>query len=310
MNETDAELATDYDALRHGVGGVTLPRDVLTVSGADAVEYLQGQCSQDVAALSEGQTGDALLLSPQGKVDAMIRVTRTGPDAFHIDTDAGSGDAARTRLERFRLRVKVDIEPLSWVCLAIRGPESASVPPASEPGVLRLPVEWPGLSGFDLIGPAPTFPEAVRRCGSAAWEAARIEAGIPVMGRDVTESTIPAEAALVERAVSLTKGCFTGQELVARLDSRGTKVARRMCGIVLDDPEQVPPVGATVHTTDGEHEVGRLTSVAWSPGVSSTVALATLQRRVTPPSPVSVRWEDDGRAVEAGAEAKPLPLVG
>lgn len=310
MNETDAELATDYDALRHGVGGVTLPRDVLTVSGADAVEYLQGQCSQDVAALSEGQTGDALLLSPQGKVDAMIRVTRTGPDAFLIDTDAGSGDAARTRLERFRLRVKVDIEPLSWVCLAIRGPESASVPPASEPGVLRLPVEWPGLSGFDLIGPAPTFPEAVRPCGSAAWEAARIEAGIPVMGRDVTESTIPAEAGLVERAVSLTKGCFTGQELVARLDSRGTKVARRMCGIVLDDPEQVPPVGATVHTTDGEHEVGRLTSVAWSPGVSSTVALATLQRRVTPPSPVSVRWEDDGRAVEAGAEAKPLPLVG
>jgi tRNA-modifying protein YgfZ len=310
MSDTDTELATDYDALRHGVGGVTLSRDVLTVSGLDAVEYLQGQCSQDVASLSEGQTADALLLSPQGKVEAMIRVTRTGPDAFLIDTDAGSGDAARTRLERFRLRVKVDIEPLSWVCLAIRGPESASVPPASEPGVLRLAVEWPGLPGFDLIGPAPTFPEAVHRCGSAAWEAARIEAGIPVMGRDVTESTIPAEAGLVERSVSLTKGCFTGQELVARLDSRGTKVARRMCGIVLDDPEQVPPVGATVHTTDGEHEVGRLTSVAWSPGVSSTVALATLQRRVTPPSPVSVRWEDDGRAVEAGAEAKALPLVG
>jgi folate-binding protein YgfZ len=309
-NETDNELATDYHALRHGVGGVTLPRDVLTVSGPDAVEYLQGQCSQDVAALSEGQTADALLLSPQGKVDAMIRVTRTGPEAFLIDTDFGSGDTARTRLERFRLRVKVDIEPLSWVCLAIRGPESASVPSASEPGVLRIPVEWPGLSGFDLIGPAPTFPEAVRRCGSAAWEAARIEAGIPVMGREVTESTIPAEAGLVERAVSLTKGCFTGQELVARLDSRGTKVARRMCGIVLDDPEQVPPVEATVHTTDGEHEVGRLTSVAWSPGVSSTVALATLQRRVTPPSPITVRWEDDGRAVEVGAEAKPLPLVG
>jgi aminomethyltransferase len=130
------------------------------------------------------------------------------------------------------------------------------------------------------------------------------------VGRDVTESTIPAEAGLVERSVSLTKGCFTGQELVARLDSRGTKVARRLCGIVLDDPEQDPPIGATVHTTDGEHEVGRLTSAAWSPGLGSTVALATLQRRVTPPAPVSVRWDDHGRSVEAGAESKPLPLVG
>ena len=310
MTEPDQNVLADYDALRHGVGVVTLSRDVLAVSGPDAVEYLQGQCSQDVAALSEGETADALLLSPQGKVDACIRVTRTGPDAFLIDTDAGFGDVARSRLERFRLRVKVEVEPLSWTCLAVRGPASGSVPPASDPEVLRLPVTRPGLSGFDLIGPAPSFPEAVRRCGSEAWEAARIEAGVPVMGREVTENTIPAEAGLVERSVSFTKGCFTGQELVARLDSRGTKVARRLCGIVLEGPEQVPPVGATVHTTDGEHEVGRLTSVAWSPGSGSTVALATLQRRVTPPSPVSVRWDEDGRSVEIGAEAKPLPLVG
>ncbi|MGA7416402.1 MAG: glycine cleavage T C-terminal barrel domain-containing protein [Acidimicrobiales bacterium] len=310
MTDPDRELLEDYDALRLGVGGVTLPRDVLAVSGVDAVEYLQGQCSQDVAALSEGEAADALLLSPQGKVDAVIRVTRTGPDAFLIDTDSGFGEVARARLERFRLRVKVDINPLSWVCLAVRGPASGSVPPPSDPGVLRLPVVWPGLSGFDLIGPEPAFPEGVRRCGSAAWEAARIEAGIPVMGREVTESTIPAEAGLVERAVSFTKGCFTGQELVARLDSRGTKVARRMCGIVFEGHEQAPPVGAAVHTADGEHEVGRLTSVAWSPASGSTIALATLQRRVTPPSPVSVRWDDGGRSVEVGAEAKPLPLVG
>ncbi len=304
------DLLDDYDALRHGVGAVTLPRDVLAVSGADAVEYLQGQCSQDVATLSEGEAADALLLSPQGKVDAFVRVTRTGPDAFLIDTDAGFGEVARARLERFRLRVKVHIEPLSWLCLAVRGPASGSVPPTSEPEVLRLPIAWPGLSGFDLIGPAPTFPEAVRRCGSAAWEAVRVEAGIPVMGREITESTIPAEAGLVERTVSFTKGCFTGQELVARLDARGTKVARRMCGIVFKEPEEAPPIGATVHTTDGEHEVGRLTSVAWSPGSGSTVALSTLQRRVGPPSAVSVRWNDAGRSVEVGAEAMPLPLVG
>jgi tRNA-modifying protein YgfZ len=309
MTGPDDEMLADYDALRHGVGGVILPRDVLAVSGPDAVEYLQGQCSQDVATLAEGESADALLLSPQGKVDASIRVTRTAGDAFLIDTDAGFGEVAQARLLRFRLRVKVDIEPVLWVCLAIRGPESGSVPPASEPGVLRLPVEWPGLSGFDLIGPAPSLPETVRPCGIGAWEAARIEAGIPVMGREVTENTIPAEAALVERSVSFTKGCFTGQELVARLDARGTKVARRLCGIVVNDPERPPPVGATVYTTDGEHQVGQLTSVAWSPGLRTTVALATLQRRVAPPAAVSVRWDEDGRSVDVGAEAKPLPLI-
>jgi tRNA-modifying protein YgfZ len=310
MTQVDDEMMADYEALRHGVGGVILPRDMLTVSGPDAVEYLQGQCSQDVATLAEGSTADALLLSPQGKVDAAIRVTRAAADAFLIDTDAGFGEVAQARLLRFRLRVKVDIEPVPWVCLAIRGPESGSVPPASEPGVFRLPVEWTGLSGFDLIGPAPSLPESVRPCGIGAWEAARIEAGVPVMGREVTENTIPAEAGLVERSVSFTKGCFTGQELVARLDARGTKVARRLCGIVVDDPERLAPVGATVHTTDGEHQVGQLTSVAWSPGLRTTVGLATLQRRVAPPAAVSVRWDEDGRSVDVGAEAKPLPLVG
>jgi folate-binding protein YgfZ len=310
MTGPDDEMLADYDALRHGLGGLILPRDMLAVSGPDAVEYLQGQCSQDVAALADGESADALLLSPQGKVDASIRVTRTESDAFLIDTDAGFGEVAQTRLLRFRLRVKVDIEPVPWVCLAIRGPESGSVPPASEPGVLRLPVQWPGLSGFDLIGPAPSLPETVRPCGIGAWEAARIEAGIPVMGREVTENTIPAEAGLVERSVSFTKGCFTGQELVARLDARGTKVARRLCGIVVDDPERLAPLGATVHTSDREHQVGQLTSVAWSPGLRTTVALATLQRRVAPPSAVSLRWDEDGRSVDVGAEAKALPLIG
>ncbi|HEX4219385.1 MAG TPA: glycine cleavage T C-terminal barrel domain-containing protein [Acidimicrobiales bacterium] len=310
MTEPDETTLADYEALRHGVGGVVLPRDVLAISGPDAVEYLQGQCSQDVATLAEGESADALLLSPQGKVDASIRVTRRAGDAFLIDTDAGFGEVAQARLLRFRLRVKVDIEPLPWICLAVRGPGSGSVPPTSEPGVFRLPVEWPGLSGFDLIGPAPSLPETVRPSGIEAWEAVRIEAGVPMMGREVTENTIPAEAGLVEHSVSFTKGCFTGQELVARLDARGTKVARRLCGVVVDDPERLPPVGATVHTTDGEHQVGQLTSVAWSPGLGSTVALATLQRRVAPPAAVSVRWDENGHSVDVGAEAKPLPLVG
>jgi tRNA-modifying protein YgfZ len=326
-NQADrkADLAAGYEALRSTAAVHTLPRDVVRVSGSEATSYLQGQCSQDVAGLGPGRAADALLLSPQGKVDAFIRVTRTADDAFVIDTDAGFGPVVIARLERFRLRTKVQIEPLSWVCVAVRGPAAAQAIVGQPP--LTVPVVWPGLSGFDLLGPAPAPSEAAWvgdgtvRCGDEAWEAARIEAGVPVNGREVVEGTIAAEVGLVERAVSFTKGCFTGQELVARLDARGSKVARRLCGVVIepvDDDEggdgaepgsAAPPVGASVFTADREHEVGHLTSVAWSPGVGATVALAVLHRRVSPPAVVSVTWEGDGNQRQGRAEARPLPLI-
>ena len=142
------------------------------------------------------------------------------------------------------------------------------------------------------------------RCDPDTWESARIAAGVPLGGREVTGSTIAAEAGLVDRTVSFTKGCFTGQELVARLDARGSNVARHLRGVVVSGATR-PPVGAAVWTADGAHEVGALSSVAWSASLGATVALATLQRRVVPPAPVVLRW--DGH--EAAAEARPLPLT-
>jgi folate-binding protein YgfZ len=321
------DLLAGYTALRTSVAAHSIARDVLSVSGPDAATYLQGQCSQDVAGLGVGATAESLLLSPQGKLDAFLRVTRTGDEEFILDTDPGFGEVVKARLERFRLRVKVDIEPESWQCLAVRGPhaqasEVVSAAVAADPSVLRLPVDWPGLAGFDLLGPATgdTGPDAwvddaVVRCGDDAYQAARIEAGLPVNGRELTEATIAAEAGLVERTVSFDKGCFTGQELVARLDSRGSKVARKLAGLVIGgttadgDAGELPPAGASVWTTDGEHEVGHLSSVAWSPHFGAPVALATLHRRVTPPETVSVRWEVDGGARQIEAEARTLPLV-
>jgi folate-binding protein YgfZ len=334
-------LGAEYEALRHGVGAHQLDRDVLSVSGADAASYLQGQCSQDVEGMPIGGSADALLLSPQGKIDALVRVTRRAADVFIIDTDAGYGEVVDARLKRFRLRVEVEIEPLPWSCVAIRGPEAdgwAVTLPAdgADPGtgagmgpdgVLRLPVEWPGLSGFDLVGPLPApggpiddwVDPGVLRCGDAAWEAVRIEAGVPVNGREITDSTIAAEVGLVERTVSFTKGCFTGQELVARLDARGSKVARKMSGLVLgagapggvegSAGHELPPTGAAVLTVDGEFEVGHLTSVAWSPGLRAAVGLALLHRRIAPPAQVVVCWTADGDPRQAAAEARPLPLV-
>jgi folate-binding protein YgfZ len=243
-----------------------------------------------------------------------------GTDEFVIDTDPGFGPVVTARLERFRLRTKVQIEPLAWVCLALRGPGAAEAIVGWPQ--LTVPVEWPGLAGFDLMGPAPApgSPDGVAgplvTCGDEAWEAARIEAGVPVNGREVREGTIAAEVGLVDRTVSFTKGCFTGQELVARLDARGSNVARRLCGVVIDsvgDDEAEPGaasslVGASVFTADRGHEVGQLSSVAWSPGLRATVALATLHRRVTPPERMWVTRGEGGSQQEVGAEARPLPI--
>jgi folate-binding protein YgfZ len=316
-SDGSAAVAAQYGALRSGAAFRLLPRDVVRISGPDATTYLQGQCSQDVEGLDQGASVEALLLSPQGKIDALIRVSRAHGDGFVIDTDAGFGAVVTARLQRFRLRTKVEIEPLAWVCTAVRGPGAAgSIADRPE---LVVPVEWPGLAGFDLLGPPaaagapPWVADGAVACGVDAWEAARIEAGIPVNGHELVEGTIAAEVGLVDRTVSFTKGCFTGQELVARLDARGSKVARRLCGVVIDQADVRPGletalVGATVLTADQEHEVGHLSSVAWSPGLSATVALATLHRRVAPPERVLVAWGDGAGRHQAGAEARLLPL--
>src|SRR5687768_12379363 len=94
-----------------------VPRDVVRVSGPDAISFLQGQLSQDVDGLAVGATAWSLLLQPQGKVDALVRVTRIADDAVVLDVDGGFGDAVVTRLDRFKLRVKADIDALDgWTC--------------------------------------------------------------------------------------------------------------------------------------------------------------------------------------------------
>lgn len=307
-------LAEQYAALRDGAGAYRLPRDVVSVRGPDALLYLQGQCSQDISAQEDGESAEALLLNPQGKIDAYLRVSRLAPGEYLLDADAGTGQAIVARLERFKLRVDVTIEPVEWSCIAVRGRAAEKV--VREGATLVLPVSWPGRSGVDLLGPtevaslASWVDEEAVECGDEAWDAVRIEAGVPVAGREITEGTIAAEVGLVERTVSFTKGCFTGQELVARLDARGTKVARRLVGVEIAGatPEDLPLTGASVLAENGP-ESGLLTSVAWSPGLESAVALTLLHRRVEPPSAVEVTWETEAGSRRSAAEARPLPLV-
>jgi tRNA-modifying protein YgfZ len=277
----------DYQALRDGLGAHRLGRDILAVTGPDAAVYLQGQCSQDLDGLAVGTAVDSLVLEPDGKLTALVRVTRVADDRFVVDVDGGFGDAVAARLARFKLRSKLSIEPLDWPAVALRGPRVADVPPVVGGEPLVLPFAWNGLAGLDLLGPGAetvvTGLDGLRWCGDDAWEAVRIEAGIPAMGRELDGRTIAAEAGLVERTVSFTKGCYTGQELVARLDARGNRVARRLCGIVLDTPATEPGelVGADLTVAGGDGKViGAVTSAAWCPGVGAVAGLAYVHRSV------------------------------
>lgn len=294
------DASPDYVALRTDVGAIALPRDFLLVSGPDAVSWLQGQLSQDVAALAVGGSAESLLLQPQGKVDAFVRVVRTAEDELVLDVDEGFGDAVLARLRRFKIRIKAEVEPLAWHCVALRGPRAAEVAPDTTGGI-AVPADWPGLPGMDIVGVAPSAGSTVRRCGIEAWQTVRIEAGVPAMGAELTERTIPAEAGIVGRTVSFTKGCYTGQELVARIDSRGGNVPRRLRGVTSGDA--IAPVGAAVLV--GDKEVGTLTSVASSGDGRGMVALAYVRRDVEPPAVAEVRWEGG----VAAARVETLPLV-
>jgi folate-binding protein YgfZ len=325
-------LEADTAALRRGAGAFRLARDVVAVRGPDAEEYLQGQLSQDVIGLAVGATADSLLLEPDGKLSALLRVTRTDGQGFLLDVDAGYGDAVVARLRRFLLRAKVELEALDWRCLSLRGAvvdEAAGglLTVLAERGVLALAFEWNGWRGVDLLGPSDVvlgpegldLPPGIVACGADAVEACRIVSGVPAMGAELTPKTIPHEAGVVARTVSFTKGCYTGQELVARIDSRGGNVPRRLVGIVAPagppEDDALSP-GMTLHGGDApdgdtaaeDKVVGMLTSAAWSVELGAWSGLAYLHRNVDAPGTVRLR-SGDGIGGSRSVRTALLPIA-
>jgi folate-binding protein YgfZ len=287
--------------LRSAEGAVRIARDVVVVSGPEAVEYLQGQLSQDIEALGVGESAPSLLLQPTGKVDAWLRATRRADDDVVLDTDRGHGEALRARLQRFKLRTKADLTLESWRGWALRGP-SVERREGVAPSVLALPAGWPGVAGVDLLGDDVDLPAGLEELPAEALDALRIECGVPAMGAELTEATIPAEAGqwLIDASVSFTKGCYTGQELVARIDSRGGNVPRPVRGLLVDG--DAVGVGAAV-VVDGT-EVGRVTSSATSPALGA-IALAPIARTVEIGAPVTIQGED---GTERSATVAALPM--
>ena len=207
------------------------PRAFLRVAGPDAADYLQRMVSNDVEALAVGEACDALLLTAKARVIAPLRVLRRGEEDFLVLTEPELGDTVRTQLLRTRFAAKAEIEP----------EEHES---------------WLVLGGEEVLDDRPAGDEV----GEEELERWRIEAGIPRWGREIDEQILPAEAGLDETHISFSKGCYPGQEPIARQRYRG-KVNRKLR--VLDVEGDATP--GTELVLDGK-TVGRITSAV--PGVA------------------------------------------
>jgi tRNA-modifying protein YgfZ len=243
------------DGSYHSHVAVLLDRRFLRASGRDAVTYLQSMVSNDVEAIPEGGGALALLLTPKARIVAPLEIFRSGGDLVAA-TPPGVRDDALQTLLRSRFRAKVALEPA----------EAALV--WGDVADARATLETPA-GPLRLLEKAPEHPEDPR-----AWEVARVEAGVPAYGREYDATAMPAEAGLLEHAVSFTKGCYPGQEPVARLRYRG-HANRGVRGLAFTDG----PADAGAEVVAGERSVGRVTSPVASPRFGS-IALAVLRREV------------------------------
>jgi folate-binding protein YgfZ len=209
------------------------PRAYIRVAGPDAEDYLQRMVSNDVAALTVGEACDALLLTAKARVIAPLRVLRRAGDDFLLLTEPELGERVRAELVRMRFAAKAEIEP-------------------------EQHESWLVLGGEELLDERPPGEEV----GDEEFERWRIESGVPRWGHEIDDRVLPAEAGLDETHISFTKGCYPGQEPIARQRYRG-KVNRRLRVLELESQE-IPKPGTEL-LLDGK-PVGRITSAV--PGLA------------------------------------------
>jgi tRNA-modifying protein YgfZ len=296
---------TDYERLREAVGLVDRSgRGKLRLTGGEAADYLQGQVTNDVASLAPGTGCYAALLTHKGKMLADMRVLR-GEDFLWVDTEPEALAPVVRNASMYSIGRDVRHEDVSasYAILSLIGPAAREplevAPPADEHAFVQ---GEHGLYvatdlGVDVIcaaGDSAAVREALRvePVGEEAAECLRIEAGRPRFLFDVGTDTIPQEAGLNERAVSFTKGCYVGQETVARLHYKG-KPNRHLLGLRL-----AAPVNRGDEIRLGERVVGEVGSTAASPA-HGPIALAVVRREADPGAIVSVGPSDvEGRVTE------------
>lgn len=296
------DVVAEHRAIREDVAVVQDTHDLVWVEGPGAADFLQGLVSQDVTSMVTGEVRRSFLLAPQGKLEALLWLLK-GSDQVGVVTDGGLGERIAERLEYYRIRVKATVRPESRPVSTLWGPRASELAGvhgfwSDADGVLRAPIPTTSIDRVLVAGDLHLG--VVPKAGRLATTAARVEAGEPVMGVDVDESTIPQETGLVPEAVSFDKGCFVGQELVARIDSRG-HVNRHLRGLAVTR-NVVPPEGAGVWS--GDRQVGTITSVSESVFVGAPIGLSLIRREVEPGDEVEIRW--DGGSTPAIVKSLPM----
>lgn len=300
------ELDGQYRALHEGAGVIDRSRrGKLLVRGSDAAEYLQAQVTNDVEALAPGEGCYAALLNRKGHIEADLRVLRLSADCFWLDAEAIASDRLRKHLEMYKIGRDVEIADVSGdhALLSVIGPaarELAGTGPLAPEGAHRETGDRRAVAtdlGVDLIVPsadadrvrAELRDAGVVEVSDEAAEIVRVESSRPRYGAEMSEATMPAEAGIAERAVSFTKGCYIGQEPVARLHYKG-RPNRHLRGLRLSAPAAA---GDTIRL--GERELGRIATACLSPSLGP-IALAIVRREAGPGDSVEVG--DDGVTAE------------
>lgn len=290
---------------------------LLRAAGGDRLEFVHGQVSSEVKGLKGGELSEGLLLNHKGHALAQLAVLRQ-PEAVLLAVDDGALELVRRQLEDHIVFDDVTLEVLPWRALTVQGEGAADAvaaalgePPGpgrfaeasfAEGGVITRPSRRSAAGGYDLYGPAEPLEALEARlkaagaqpADAAALELLRVLAGIPSAAREAGEGVLPQEAGLEPR-VSYRKGCYLGQEIMARIEARGN-VRRSLHGVRL---EAWPPQGARDVLADGK-VVGRLGTVAKHPDLG-VLALAVLRRDLAPEAALEV----GGRP----ARLAPLPFA-
>ncbi len=322
-------------AARHGAAIISrADRAHIVVSGADRKTYLNGLLTNDTASLAAGQGVYAAYLTAQGRMIADLWIYELG-DVILLALHKDAKDTVLAKLDQFVFSEDVQLGDVTGTfdSVAVVGPlSSAAVSGALEtttqaeldafpenggrraqfrgqPAIV-VRISDPGAAGFDVLVPREqraALAAALEGAGAAVLddetaEALRIEGGVPKWHHDMDEETIPLEAGIEGRAISLTKGCYVGQEVIIRVLHRGHgRVVRKLVGLTFDGPS-VPAPATPVTAPDGR-DIGRVTSSVMSPTLGVPLALAYVHRD----------FVDPGTAVtvaDAKARVTPLPFVG
>lgn len=310
------ELDAQYRAMREEAGLLARARAKLKLVGREAREYLQSQVTNEVEALAPGQGRYAALLDRKGHIQADMRVLVLGQHELWLDADSAGAEALRRHLQTYKVGREVELDDVSgeWSIVSLIGPAAAKVAGASAPSAEHAQrfFQRDGIDllavttdlGLDLIARAEEserlhaalLDSGALPVSEEAAEILRVESGRPRFGRDFGPESMPAEAGIVERAVDFEKGCYIGQETVARLHYKG-RPNRHLRGLSFSS---VVPQGEPLLL--GEKEVGTVGTACVSP-VFGPIGLAIVRREAGPGETLAV---GDGAAT---AEVVELPFA-